>query len=368
VISEAGQALAVMTMPLSKDAASSLGPVFIAGGGRVGSSLAALLAAKDVPVCGVYSPFNRPRVDLGESFPSQAGQARESFPSQAGQARESFPSQAGQARESFPSQAGQSRARVPLYTGSLPQTLPKGALVIVAVRDDFTRDVAEKLDAAGLLSQARALVHCSGAKSAEDALGKRTLPIGTLHPLAAISSPEQGKRVIPRCFFALQGDAPCVSLCAEYLRVLGVNFITLEADQMARYHAAAVLASNHTVVLWSKARDLMASLGGITREEGFAMLLPLIESTVENTIAYGLPEALTGPARRGDIGTLKRHIAELARYSVELTESYMADAQLALSVALECSGADGDDLARVKQRLREIQPETQTAQAPDGGA
>jgi len=42
------------------------------------------------------------------------------------------------------------------------------------------------------------------------------------------------------------------------------------------------------------------------------VLVKLAEGTLENVASVGIPEALTGPIERGDVGTVRRHAAAVA--------------------------------------------------------
>ena len=55
----------------------------------------------------------------------------------------------------------------------------------------------------------------------------------------------------------------------------------------------------------------MARRAGVPPAEAGALYLPLMQGTVAN-LALGPAAALTGPVRRGDAATVRRHLAALA--------------------------------------------------------
>ena len=87
----------------------------------------------------------------------------------------------------------------------------------------------------------------------------------------------------------------------------------LEGVDRAGYHAAAVLASNDVVALMAAAAPRLgarrAAGGGGPR----AALAPLMLAAAANVRALPLERALTGPVARGDVATVERHLAALAR-------------------------------------------------------
>jgi predicted short-subunit dehydrogenase-like oxidoreductase (DUF2520 family) len=86
--------------------------------------------------------------------------------------------------------------------------------------------------------------------------------------------------------------------------------LVLDAAQKPRYHAAAVMVSNYTVTLAAIGAKL-AREAGVPAEAASRIFLPLLEGTVKNLELLGPASALTGPIRRGDIGTIEAHLGAL---------------------------------------------------------
>jgi predicted short-subunit dehydrogenase-like oxidoreductase (DUF2520 family) len=123
-----------------------------------------------------------------------------------------------------------------------------------------------------------------------------------VHPLVSLPNEAVGAdRLLGGAWFAVAGDAIATQLVAA----LGGRSFTVEDRDRARYHAAAVIASNHLVALLDQVASV-APLG-----VPFDAYLDLGRSTVENVAALGPVAALTGPAARGDTATIERHLAAL---------------------------------------------------------
>jgi predicted short-subunit dehydrogenase-like oxidoreductase (DUF2520 family) len=82
----------------------------------------------------------------------------------------------------------------------------------------------------------------------------------------------------------------------------------LDSRQRAILHVAAVFANNFTNYLLGVAIDLIRT-GDLPSE----LLESLAKSTVTNAFTYGAMEAQTGPARRGDMKTINRHLKILKK-------------------------------------------------------
>ena len=61
---------------------------------------------------------------------------------------------------------------------------------------------------------------------------------------------------------------------------------------------------------------------GISAQSAFNVLKPLIDGTLANIEKVGIPQALTGPIVRGDVGTIEKHVQEISLKVPELLELY----------------------------------------------
>ena len=271
--------------------------IFVVGAGRVGAALATALARAGATVVGVWSR-------------SEAGASR----------------------------AG-ALAGVPAHHGALPVAISEATVVLVPVPDRVLSAVSGALLEGGLLRNARAVLHCAGGIPAAEALAplRSAVPVGTFHPLVAIADPVRGAAWLSRCQVALEGDAEARAAGRDLAAVLGARAIELAAEALPLYHAAAVLASNHTVALVAAAAEVLAAAGVPAPVEA---LRPLLRSTVENLEALELADALTGPVRRGDVSTVERHLRVLADRAPGWVEIYRAGTIAAVRLARQLSQAD----------------------------
>jgi predicted short-subunit dehydrogenase-like oxidoreductase (DUF2520 family) len=166
-----------------------------------------------------------------------------------------------------------------------------------------------------------AFVHTSGALELGSLapLGRRHA-VGSFHPLR--SFPEPGP---PEAFrgIVIGVDAstePLRRLLNRLARDLGATPKRVDDAQRAVYHAAAVFASNYVVTLLAEAVRLLEQ-SGWTEKEAIQGLVPLAAGAVANVRRRGPIAALTGPIRRGDAETLKRHLGALADVDARASRS-----------------------------------------------
>lgn len=194
--------------------------------------------------------------------------------------------------------------------------LPASDLLLITTPDDAIEETARRLAARerGALGKAgRTVLHTSGALSSE-ALGplvEAGFHAGSMHPLISVSEPRTGAEALHGAFFCLEGDKFALQLGRKIVSDLGGTSFSIRPDAKALYHAAAVMASPHLVALFDLAIEMLGACG-LSQKSAKAVLLPLLESTVNNLKVTDSRRALTGTFARGDLATVKRHLSALS--------------------------------------------------------
>lgn len=189
----------------------------------------------------------------------------------------------------------------------------RGARVVfICVPDDSLEAVAKKLARPGSSWTGRFVFHTSGLHPAAalDPLRKKGARAASIHPVQ--SFPEKGAalRFFRGIFWGLEGDADAVRAGRDAVRALGGRALVLRETDKPLYHAACSLASNGLVSLEATAVALLQE-AGVRQKTAIAVLLPLIQGTLQNVKKFALEKALTGPVARGDIETVRRHLEAL---------------------------------------------------------
>lgn len=125
-----------------------------------------------------------------------------------------------------------------------------------------------------------------------------------VHPLVALPDPERGAVRLRGAWFGLAATGH--PLGAELVAALDGRPLAIAEDDWVRYHAAAVIASNHLVALLGQVERVAAGVGAPL--EAF---LDLARGSLDDVAELGPAAALTGPVRRGDLDTVARHLAAL---------------------------------------------------------
>lgn len=201
---------------------------------------------------------------------------------------------------------------------SLDQPITSDAtLTLVAVADGAIAEVAK-----GLTHVTGTLAHLSGALPASE-LG-RDDAVG-IHPMLSIANPMIGADALTGATVTVEGAPNAAELGAIFVRRLGGKPVPLSPADKARYHAAAVFASNFVVAS-------MASAAGLVNRDLAQGLMGLARSALDNIAKNGPTDALTGPVVRGDVATVEKHLAALTDPNDRAL--YIAASRKALELAI----------------------------------
>ena len=199
------------------------------------------------------------------------------------------------------------------------------------------------------------VVHCSGADSLDVLEPARIVgaQVGSFHPLQTFASIQKAIDNLPGSTFALEAEGDLLDILKEMAAALEGRWIKLGAGDKAAYHTAAVMTSNYLVTLVKLATDLWDSFG-IPREQAIQALLPLLKGTINNIENLSVPNALTGPIARGDIGTVQIHLNTLKETAPAIIPAYCELGLQTIPVAL----AKGKINERQAKELEDILKQT----------
>jgi predicted short-subunit dehydrogenase-like oxidoreductase (DUF2520 family) len=189
-------------------------------------------------------------------------------------------------------------------------------VLILAVPDDVIREVAATISPV----ETCVVMHCSGSRNL-DVLAPHA-NVASLHPLIPMPNQEIGaQRLLDGATIAVSGH----ERAREIAEVLGGRIVEIPEDARARYHAAACIAANHVVALMGQVERIAASLAMSLND-----FQSLATAALQDAMVLSPGRALTGPASRGDVATIERHVEAL---DASERESYQAMARAATRLA-----------------------------------
>ena len=202
---------------------------------------------------------------------------------------------------------------------------------LLSVPDAQVGAAAQALaDAQGAKLTGSIVFHSSGFLSAAELQPLQALGchVASAHPVLNFASPETGVRQFAGTPCGLEGDAMALAWLHTALTAIGGRCFEIASANKPLYHAAAVFSSNFTVVLQGIAQDAWQS-AGVPPELMRPLTEALLKSTVDNVLAMGPAQALTGPAARGDTAVVQAQGEVVKRWSAPAGEVYQTLSELA---------------------------------------
>ncbi|MGI6308784.1 MAG: Rossmann-like and DUF2520 domain-containing protein [Dethiobacteria bacterium] len=219
-------------------------------------------------------------------------------------------------------------------------------IVFLTTPDRVIKEVCDVLALKGGFRRGQMVLHTSGAHSSVilSAAREAGAKVLSFHPLQTFPELEAGLRSLPGTFFAVEGDKEAFPVAEELVEALEGKMLAIPTEMKPLYHAAACVACNYLSTLMDVALR-MYNVMGISSEQAFESLSPLIYGTLKNIGEMGPEKALTGPVARGDLPTIKSHLQSINELAPELLTLY------------NCLGIYTADLARRKGTLPKEQEE-----------
>ncbi|MDX1439579.1 MAG: DUF2520 domain-containing protein [Rubricoccaceae bacterium] len=231
---------------------------------------------------------------------------------------------------------------------------PDVQLIVICVADSALPYVAESLTAARHDWPETVVAHTSGAlgSSVLEPLSAEGASVLSFHPLQTVTG-ASSPSVLDDAYVGIEGNEKAVSAGIELAVGLGLRYIVLSSDAKVRYHLAATMASNFFVTLIGMVHEVLASLD-IDREDGQAMMEPLVRGTLGSLGRSTPEEALTGAVVRGDLSTLKEHGAALRKHLPHLVPAYASMTIEAVRLGVRSGRLDPERAEEVLELMQKL--------------
>ncbi|HEX7365324.1 MAG TPA: DUF2520 domain-containing protein [Dehalococcoidia bacterium] len=222
-------------------------------------------------------------------------------------------------------------------------------LIFITTPDDAISQVAAEVK----WHDGQSVVHCSGAHSVDilEPARQKGTRTGCFHPLQTFASVDQAIENLPGSTFAIEAEEPLSSWLKDMATKLEGDWVILKAGDKVLYHAAAVIACNYLVTLVKLATDLWQTFD-VPSAQATDALMPLLRGTLSNIENVGLPNCLTGPIARGDLGTVSRHLESISKQAPALLTIYKELGRQTIPIALSKGRINSQKAEELKALLR----------------
>lgn len=190
---------------------------------------------------------------------------------------------------------------------SLKQLTDHSDIIVISTPDDALPAVWKELRTLDL--EGRILAHLSGSLSSDifEGIGQKGASGYSVHPMFAFSGSDGSFEGLQDASFTLEGTEERIGEVMELFKITGNKTLVIKKEHKTLYHASNVMVSNLVIALVSagcRSFERCGVLGG----DPLSALFPLIRCNIDNISGRGLPGALTGPAERNDINTVRKHL------------------------------------------------------------
>lgn len=165
---------------------------------------------------------------------------------------------------------------------------------LIAVTDRAIKEVSEALPKNAFV------VHTSGAVS-KDVLKNSSNNYGVIYPLQSLRKEMEVIPIIP--LFVDGSSEEVQKTLIDFAKTLSDIVQIADDEQRLKLHLAAVLCSNFINHLYA-----LTEIFCRKQDVDFATLQPLIEETAFRLRNYSPTQVQTGPAVRGDVLTMEKHL------------------------------------------------------------
>ncbi|MCL2092009.1 MAG: DUF2520 domain-containing protein [Micrococcales bacterium] len=237
----------------------------------------------------------------------------------------------------------QSRDRAEALLPGVPvldtdEVVRRAELVLLTVPDDALAPLVAGLAGLGAWQMGQLVVHTAG-RFGVDVLGPATAAgaIGlAVHPAMTFTGTSLDLSRLEATTFAVTAAGPFAPIGQALVVELGGEPVLVAEEDRGLYHAALAHGANHLVVLVAQAAQALVAAG--VTDAGTA-LRPLLDAVLDAALRRASPPggsaaepvgarddldpspragavaALTGPVRRGDVGTVTGHLDALTAWA-----------------------------------------------------
>ena len=201
-------------------------------------------------------------------------------------------------------------------------------IIWITVPDDAIAGVARLL-ASSQEWKGKTVFHSSGALTSDELLPLRAkgARVASVHPMMTFvrgALPEMAG-----ISFAVEGDPTAVRIARSIIGDLAGRSFVIRKQNKVLYHVFGSFASPMVIALMASLEEV-ARAAGIRQSEIKSVMEPLLSQTLRNYLKQDAGSAFSGPLVRGDVATVRKHLAELLNLP-DARAVYVALARASLS-------------------------------------
>jgi predicted short-subunit dehydrogenase-like oxidoreductase (DUF2520 family) len=238
---------------------------------------------------------------------------------------------------------------LPVTANEKPSAVARSCdLLLLTVPDDMLPNVVAVLSASGAIHAGQYVVHTSGRHGLavlDDVRAVGAHPVA-MHPAMTFTGTAVDLGRLSGCVFGLTAGPDERAFAEGLVADLGGRAMWVPEEMRTLYHAGLAHGANHLVTLVTQAMEVLAAAGA---DDPAGTLRTLLTAALDNALDQG-DSALTGPIVRGDVNTVRAHLADIRAEAPQTLTSYVAMARATLDRVV----TDGRLLPIRAEKIRQV--------------
>ncbi len=200
------------------------------------------------------------------------------------------------------------------YGSSLSELYNDSDFILICVNDESYKGIIESLP----LGIKSIICHTAGPVNM-DVLSEYGSDYGVIYPLQSLTKAKV-KNMLEVPLFLEWSSPSAKARIMDLADSISNKIQEVNSEERMKYHLAAVFANNFTNLMYSIADDYLEKEG-----LNFKFLLPIIQETASRLNQHKPKELQTGPAKRGDLLVIKKHMDMLSDEKLQMLYQNMTD-------------------------------------------
>lgn len=194
---------------------------------------------------------------------------------------------------------------------TLDQFRPASEIIWLCHTDDALAETARLL-ARKKGWQDKIVLHSSGALSSEilAPVQRSGAHTASLHPMMTfVPGTVPAMEKVP---FTVEGDRKAVAAAKKIVKAMKAEVFEIRKESKVLYHALGSFSSPMIVATLVTA-ERVGKAAGLSAKQVAKVMRRILLQTIENYLERGPAAAFSGPIKRGDLNTVRRHLRDLRR-------------------------------------------------------
>ena len=211
--------------------------------------------------------------------------------------------------------------------------LPAADITFITTPDAHIPTACKELSKNKYIKKKSVVLHCSGALTTDELMPIKKIGcyVASVHPMRSFANPKLSAEQYKGTYCAIEGDEEAIPVVSALFESIGSITYKIDKEKKSLYHAAGVFASNYLVTLSQQALSCMEN-AGVEKKMAMDIITNIMKGTVSNLESTSSPDkSLTGPIKRADISTIRKHMDSLENSDQRHLYSALGKATISLT-------------------------------------